>query len=58
MLDEFANITRCHRRRAIRVLPAHARPWEQRPHLKGMYHEARKEALIVLGKTADCVCGK
>ena len=26
MLDEFANITRCHRGRAISVLPAHVTP--------------------------------
>jgi predicted component of type VI protein secretion system len=58
ILDEFAELTKYHRKHAIRVL-ANV-PCEPRQSLarSRLYDEAVRQALIVLWEAADRLCGK
>ncbi len=59
ILDEFIDITRCHRKHAIRLLAGDGpvildvtRPG------RTIYSEAVRQALVVLWEAADRICGK
>jgi hypothetical protein len=58
ILDEFAELTKYHRKHAIRVLTN--APCGPRPKLarNPLYDEAVRQALIVLWEAADRLCGK
>ncbi len=58
ILDEFAELTKYHRKHAIRVLTSAPRLPHQRPARNRLYDEAVRQALIVLWETADRLCGK
>ena len=58
ILDEFAELTKYHRKHAIRVLTNTS--CEPRPRLvrNRLYDETVRQALIVLWEAADRLCGK
>ena len=58
ILDEFAALTKYHRKHAIRVLRSAPRESLQRPGRNRLYDEAVRQALIVLWEAADRLCGK
>lgn len=58
ILDEFAELTKYHRKHAIRVLSSAPREPRQRPGRTRWYDEAVWQALIVLWEAADRLCGK
>ena len=58
ILDEFAELTKYHRKHAIRVLTGAARAPHPRPARNRLYDEAVRQALLVLWETADRLCGK
>ncbi len=58
ILDEFAGLTKYHRKHAIRVLSSAPREPRQRPGRNQLYDEAVRQALIVLWEAADRLCGK
>lgn len=51
ILNEFMNVTRCHRKAAIRVLTAHATPRAQWPHLKECTTKLGKRLWSCSGRT-------
>ena len=59
ILDEFAAVTGCHRKHAMRLLRAGQmnRRWGPRPGRR-IYDEAVREALIVVWEASDRICGK
>jgi transposase InsO family protein len=59
ILDEFIDITRCHRKHAIRLLTGDGpvMPEGTRPG-RTIYSEAVRQALVVLWEAADRICGK
>ncbi len=58
ILDEFAALTKYHRKHAIRVLRSAPRAPHQRPGRNRLYDEAVRQALIVLWEASDRLCGK
>ena len=58
ILDEFAELTKYHRKHAIRVLTgAPSEPRQSLARIR-LYDEAVRQALIVLWEAADRLCGK
>lgn len=58
ILDEFAELTKYHRKHAIRVLTTASCEPRQRVARNRLYDEAVRQALIVLWEAADRLCGK
>jgi hypothetical protein len=58
ILDEFAELTKYHRKHAIRVLTRAPCEPRQRLACNRLYDEAVRQALIVLWEAADRLCGK
>src|SRR5258708_39737979 len=59
ILDEFSDITKCHRKHAIRLLMEVAPVMSEAPRLgRTIYSDAVRQALIVLWEAADRVCGE
>ena len=58
ILDEFVELTKYHRKHAIRVLRSAPREPHQRPGRNRLYDEAVRQALIVLWEASDRLCGK
>ena len=59
ILDEFVDITDCHRKYAIYLLSGSVSRVFEAPKLgRRIYSEAMREALIVLWEAADRICGK
>jgi len=59
ILDEVVALTNCHRKHAIRLLTAKQGPPSESTRVgKRVYHEAVREALIVIWESADRICGK
>src|SRR4051812_33505821 len=59
ILDEFVDITRCHRKHAIRLLTGAGPVMPDATRLgRRIYSEAVRDALIVLWEAADRICGK
>lgn len=58
ILNEFAALTGCHRKHAIRVLGRPPSGPNQIPLRNRLYDEAVREAPIVLWEAADRLCGK
>ncbi len=58
ILDEFIDITRCHRKHAIRLLTGDGpvMPEATRPG-RTIYSEAVRQALVVLWEASDRICG-
>ena len=59
ILDEFIDITKCHRKHAIRLLTGEGpfMPKATRPG-RTIYSEAVRQALVVLWEASDRICGK
>lgn len=58
ILDEFVQLTKYHRKHAIRVLTSPPTGLRQTPTRNRLYDEAVRQALIVLWEAADRLCGK
>ena len=58
ILDEFAELTKYHRKHAIRVLGSMPREPSQRPGRNRLYDEAVRQSLIVFWEASDRLCGK
>lgn len=58
ILDEFAELTKYHRKHAIRVLTNASCEPRQRVARNRLYDEAVRQALVVLWEAADRLCGK
>ena len=58
ILDEFAALTKYHRKYAIRVLRSAPRESSPRPGRNRLYDEAVRQVLIVLWEASDRLCGK
>ena len=58
ILDEYAELTKYHRKHAIRVLGSAPREPHQRPGRNRLYDEAVRQTLIVLWEASDRLCGK
>lgn len=58
ILDEFVVITGFHRKRAMRLLRRHRREPTGRRARPRVYDEAERNALILLWKASDRVCGE
>ena len=58
ILNEFAALTKYHRKHAIRVLRSAPHEPQQRPGRNRLYDEAVRQALIVLWEASDRLCGK
>jgi len=58
ILDEFAKLTKYHRKHAIRVLGSKAREPSQQPGRNRLYDEAVRQSLVVFWEASDRLCGK
>lgn len=58
ILDEFVKVTKYHRKHAIRLFTIKGGTHQGRPLGRRTYHDAVKEALIVLWEASDRICGK
>jgi len=58
ILDEFAELTKYHRKHAIRVLGSKPREPSQRPGRNRLYDEAVRQSLVVFWEASDRLCGK
>lgn len=59
ILDEFSAVTAYHRKHAVRVLGKPSSGSEPTaPSQRRIYHDAVREALIVVWEAADRICGK
>lgn len=58
ILDEFVELTKYHRKHAIRVLASGPRGATRRPGHNRLYDEAVRQTLIILWEASDRLCGK